>query len=94
MRTNICFIVLCLGLLVVGCATTQPTLEDLMRESYDVGCKEGRFTAIVPFDNSNADKIQEAIAVCHERSMSFRPEQVGIYDNEMKIYHHKTRVDR
>lgn len=80
---------LCLCFLVGGCATAQPSLENLMESSYYVGCAEARLRyASSPLQQHDA-QVRGIIKLCQDRSKKFNPLQTGIYDPSMRLYYAK-----
>lgn len=86
-------VLLCLCFLVVGCATAQPTLENLMESSYSVGCTEARLNEAssqpAKLSPQNDAQIRGIIKLCEERAKQFNPNQTGIYDPSMRLYYAK-----
>jgi len=80
-------------LLLPGCAT-QPTLEDLMRTSYEVGCAEARLKYIKGALQDHEAQTAGVIELCKDRSKTFDLHQVGIYDNAMSIVYKTNQPHR
>jgi|GEM_PF-5632649 len=83
---------LCLCFLAMGCATAHPTLEDLMRGSYEHGCVESQAHTELTNQNINPkDSSQSATLVqfCQDAARSFKPEEVQTYDPSMRLYYSK-----
>lgn len=77
---------LALLVLFTGCATARPTLEDLMRTSYDIGCGEARLVhdPLV----GHEDGVKKILRECEEKAKKFDLHQTGIYQDGMELNNH------
>lgn len=78
---------LLLPLLLSGCASHQVTLEQLMRESYYVGCGEAALKHVTVKEEAFEIEVKDIIKSCEEKSKTFDLNQTGIYQSNMEIYY-------
>ena len=73
------------AILLSGCASTpKPSLENLMRQSYYIGCGEAKLAMIEGRLQDHEAQVKGHLAACEAKSKRFDLRQAGGYRGDLE----------